>query len=313
MIFSRPSLLPLLCLPVLLCFWHWFRRGQPVVLPFDFAGQPRRAFLDGLVRVAGFLPAGLLTVAILLWCGPLTEGPPTYPTQVANIQLALDTSGSMRDPFGNRVLPDGTPFTRYDAAMEAISEFTTYREGDAFGFTIFTNKVIHWVPLTTDLSAIRLATPFVRPGKFPLQWWDGTKVGNALLECAKLLEQRHEGDRMIILLTDGESQDLQNGKAAEIGRELKAKNIVVYMISVRNEPPFEELRVVTQATGGETFESGDTATLRSVFRRIDQLQRAKLISAQTQWVEFFPPFALAGLILLGLQLVVSFGLRFTPW
>lgn len=313
MIFARPELLPLLCLPILLGCWQWWRRGRPVVLPFDFGGTRRGRWLDFLVCTAGLFPAGILAVAILLWARPLIEGPPNYPSQVANIQIALDTSGSMNDPLGGKIKKDGTQYTKYDAAMEAITEFTTHRKGDAFGFTIFTSTVMHWTPLTTDLSAIRLATPFVAPGTFPLKWWDGTKVGNALVECAKVLEERHAGDRMLIVLTDGESPDLQNGQAEVIARELKAKNIVVYMISIRNGAPPEELRSVAQITGGETFESGDLPALRSVFQRIDGLQRAKLVAAQTTWLEFFPPFALAGLVLLVLHQAAAFGLRFTPW
>lgn len=313
MIFSRPALLPLLCLPILFGCWQWWRGGRPVVLPFDFGELPRGRWLDVLVRMMGLLPAGILAVAILLWAGPLIEGPPTYPAQVANIQIALDTSSSMKEQLGDKVKKDGKPYSRYDAAMEAITEFTTYRKGDAFGFTIFTSGVMHWVPLTTDLSAIRLATPFVAPGTFPRDLWDGTKVGNALKECAKLLEERNAGDRMLILLTDGESPDLLNGQAELIARELKKKNIVVYIISVRNGPPPEELRAVPQITGGEVFESGDLPALRTVFQRIDSLQRAKLAAAQTTWLEFFSPFALVGLALLVLQQSAAFGLRFTPW
>ena len=313
MIFSRPELLPLLCLPVLFCFWQWRQRGQTVVLPFDGTQPRRRWVLDGCVRLAGCLPAGFLAAAILLWAGPLIEGPPSFPEQVTNIQIALDTSGSMNEPFGDRVKPDGKQFTRYDAAMEAIAEFTTYRQGDAFGFSIFTAKVIHWVPLTTDLSAIRLATPFVRPGLFPLRWWDGTQVGNALKSCAELLEQRHEGERMVILLTDGESSDLEGGLATQVGQLLKSKKILVYGISVRTEPPSEDLRTVCQITGGQLFESGDTVALRAVFRKIDQLQRAKLVSTQAQWLEHFRPFAVLGLVVLAAFSCAAFGLRFTPW
>ena len=50
----------------------------------------------------------------------------------------------MKSPFG-----DGT---RSDKAIEAIKEFTTYRKGDAFGLTIFGSDVLHWVPVTKDLS-----------------------------------------------------------------------------------------------------------------------------------------------------------------
>lgn len=313
MIFTRPELLPLLGLPILLGCWLWWRRGRPVVLPFDHGQLRRGTWLNLLVRAADLLPAALLAAVIFLWAGPLIEGPPNYPSQVANIQIALDTSGSMNDPLGDKIKKDGKAYTKYDAAMEAIDEFTTFRKGDAFGFTIFTAGVMHWVPLTTDLSAIRLATPFVRPGTFPLKWWDFTKVGNALRECAKVLEQRHDGDRMIIVLTDGESPDLKNGQAEIIAREMLKKNIVVYILSINNTPPAEELRNVAQITKGEVFQSGDMPAIRGVFKRIDSLQRAKLVAAQTTWLDFFQPFALAGLALLAIQQLTAFGLRFAPW
>src|SRR5689334_15001225 len=134
MIFTRPELLPLLGLPILLGCWQWWRRGRPVVLPFDHGGLRRGAWLHWLLRTADLLPAALLAVAIFVWAGPLIEGPPNYPAQVANIQIALDTSGSMNDPLGDKIKKDGKPYTKYDAAMEAIDEFTTHRQGDAFGF-----------------------------------------------------------------------------------------------------------------------------------------------------------------------------------
>jgi len=313
MIFSRPYLLPLLALPILYGCWQWWRRGRPIVLPFDFVDAGRGRLLDWTVRFAGLLPAAIAAAAVLLAAGPLIEGPPTYPQQVANIQIALDTSGSMNDALGDKVRKDGKPYAKYDAAMEAIEEFTTFRKGDAFGFTIFTSGVMHWVPLTTDLSAIRLATPFVRPGTFPQNMWDGTKVGNALRECAKVLAARSEGDRMLILMTDGESADLDNGQAAIIARELKKQNIVTYVISISNARPPETLRTVAEITGGEIFESGDLPALRAVFQRIDGLQRAKLVATQTTWLEYYQPFAAAGFVLMLLQAAASFGLRFTPW
>jgi Ca-activated chloride channel family protein len=313
MIFSQPELIPLLALPVLLGFWQWFARGQQVAMPIDHARPRRGGLLDRLIRLGSLLPAALLALAVLLAARPLIEGPPSYPAKVTNIQIVLDASGSMNEPFGTRTGEDGNPFTRFDAAMEAIDQFTQKRQGDAFGFSIFTAKVIHWVPLTTDLSAIRLATPFVRPGAFPLEWWDGTLVGNAILSCAELLEQRSEGDRMMIVLTDGETRDMEGGLATQIGQTLKSKNIVLYAISVRAEGASEDLRTACQITGGQLFEAGDGPGLESVFDRIDRLQRTRLASAQTRWLQYDRPFALVGLALLALQQVVALGLRYTPW
>src|SRR6185503_14700649 len=97
--------------------------------------------------------------------------------QMTNIQFCLDVSSSMTSPFGSG--------SRYDAAMDAISEFINQRKGDAFGLTIFGNEVLHWVPITKDVSAIKLATPFLRPEKMPY-YFGGTQIGKALEECQKL-------------------------------------------------------------------------------------------------------------------------------
>lgn len=312
-VFTWPQLIPFLAVPVLFGFWQWFARGQNVALPVDHTNQRRGWLLDRLIRLFSLLPAALLAAALLLMARPLVKGPPHYPTQVTNIQIVLDTSGSMNEAFGNRIRPDGNPFTRFDAAKEAIDQFTQNREGDAFGFSIFTAEVIHWVPLTTDLSAIRLSTPFVRPGAFPLKWWDGTRVGNAIRSCAELLEERSDGDRMMIVLTDGETRDMVGGLATEIGQTLKSKGIVMYGISVRSQGASEDFRTVCQITGGQLFESDDMPGLQSVFEQIDELQRTRLASAQTQWLQNDRPFAIAGLVLLALQQLAAFGLRYSPW
>jgi Ca-activated chloride channel family protein len=313
MIFTWPQLIPFLTLAVLLGFWQWFARGQQVVLPLDHLDARRGWLLDRSIRLLSLMPAGLLAIAMLLLAKPLIEGPPSYPTQVTNIQIALDTSGSMNAAFGGRTREDGNAFTRFDAAMDAINQFTQNREGDAFGLSIFTEKVIHWVPLTTDLSAIRLATPFVRPGAFPLEWWDRTLVGNAIVSCSELLKERSDGDRMLIVLTDGETSDLKGGKAAQIGQDLKSQKIIMYAISVRSEGASDDLQTACQITGGRLFESGDIPGLPAVFRQIDQLQRTKLAAAHTQWLEQDRPFALIGLALLAIYQVASLGFRYTPW
>jgi Ca-activated chloride channel family protein len=311
-VFTLPQLLPLLAIPVLLGFWQWFARGRPLLMPLDHANVKRGWSVDRLIRFLSLAPAGLLAVGFLLMAKPLVEGPPKYPAEVSNIQIVLDTSTSMNAGFGTRTRDTGKLFTRFDAAMEAIEQFTLSRKGDAFGLSIFTNKVIHWVPLTTDLSAIRLSTPFVRPGTIPKEWWDYTLIGNAITKCATLLEQRSEGDRMMIVITDGESQDMKGALASQIGNDLKRKNIILYAISVRSEGASKDLKTIAEISGGRLYESGDLQGLQSVFRQIDQLQQARQPTAQPQWLENDAPFAIAGLFLLGLQLLSMLWLRYTP-
>src|SRR3954454_13668358 len=108
------------------------------------------------------------------------------------------------------VAPSGDG-SRYDTAMNSVQEFLDYRKGDAFGLTFFGNNVLHWVPLTSDISAIKCAPPFMRPENVP-PWLASTEIGRALRACKKVLAQRQEGDRMIILVTDGDSYDLYGGE-----------------------------------------------------------------------------------------------------
>ncbi len=143
--------------------------------------------------------------------------------RLTNIEFCVDISGSMTAPFGSG--------SRYDGSMEAINEFLDYREGDAFGLTFFGNNVLHWVPLTSDVSAVKCAPPFMRPEVAP-PWFGGTEIGKALLACRKILADREEGDRMIVLVSDGMSFDLTGGTDEQIAAELREDNITVYAIHI---------------------------------------------------------------------------------
>jgi len=302
--FVHPQLLLLLALPIGLALWEWQRRGHPLVLPFDHARAPRGRWLRRTVDLANLIPAALLAVVILLLARPQRAAVPKNERLVTNIQFCLDVSGSMNATYG-----DGN---RADAAIRAIQDFTSYRTGDAFGLTIFGNEVLHWVPVTHDLSALRLAAPFLRPDKMPSYLW-GTQIGKALREVKKVLTARPEGDRMIILVSDGQSADLYGGEAEEIGNDLNQSGIVVYYIHVAEGQPQEETFTVAGLTGGQAFAAGDPMALKEVFRKIDSMQKARLKPASPEWVDDYRPLAAGGLGLLGLHLLTLFGLRYTPW
>lgn len=302
--FAHPGVLLLLAVPLGLALWEWQRRGHALVLPFDHVHPRSGAWLRRTVDAANLLPPALLAIALLLLARPQRATVPQNERLVTNIQFCMDVSGSMSSPYG-----DGT---RSDAAIHAIQEFTTFRKGDAFGLTIFGNEVLHWVPVTRDLSAIRLAAPFLRPDKMPQYLW-GTQIGKALREVRKVLTAKPEGDRMIILVSDGQSADLSGGQAEEIGNELSRDGIVVYYIHVAEGQPQEETFTVASLTGGQAFAAGDPTALREVFKRIDRMQQSKLKPASPEWVDDYRALSLVGLALLGLHLLTSLGLRYTPW
>jgi len=290
--------------PLLLIIWEWQRRGHPLVLPFDHAQPSRGRILQRVVTTANLVAPLLLAVAILLLAGPQRLARPEKARAITNILFALDVSGSMKSPFG-----DGT---RSDKAIQAIQEFTTFRKGDAFGLTIFGTDVLHWVPVTKDLSALRFSAPFLRPEKMPPYLW-GTQIGRALRACQKVLTAQPEGDRMVVLISDGESADLGGGAAEELGNALSADRITVYYIHVADGQPQNETFTIASLTGGQAFAAGDPAALREVFEHIDKMQPVRLQPGTPEFADFIWPIALAGLGLLGLHVVNSFGLRYTPW
>jgi Ca-activated chloride channel family protein len=304
MTFAHPWLLALLVLPVGLAVFLWKRAGRRVPLPFDHQPLPRARLLGAALRTAELLPVLLLALAIAILAGPRRFEQPRSEREMTNILFCLDVSGSMLAEFGNG--------TRYDAAMEAVNDFISFRRGDAFALSVFGSAVLNWVPLTTDVSAFRCAPPFLAPDKLP-GWFGGTSIGLALRQGEKTLLAGDSGDRMIVLFTDGMSYDLTNGQDVAIAQNLKRNNIKVYGIHVAEGGAPDEVGVIAAITGGEVFAAGDPGSLRAVFARIDEMEKAPLKRVTPDPVDFFQPFALAGLGLGGIYLITLFGLRHTPW
>lgn len=305
MSFHYPAFLWLLALPVVWGYWQWVRRGHPVVLPFDHGRQREGRRLRAVANVAESLPALLLAVAVLVLAGPRRPAPPENERILNNIIICLDVSGSMSVPFGGK--------TRFDAAMEAAREFCEYRKGDAFGLTIFGSDYLHWFPPTKELSAIRNALPFVRPSNLP-PWFGGTLIGHALGGCKQRLARAREGDRAIILITDGGSADFSGGRDRQIAEELADQKIRVFTVLIGSDLFMTDgVYTIAALTSGKVFRAGDAGALESVFREIDGMQKARFKQTTSDWVDFYQPLAYAGLAVGGLWTLTLLGLRFTPW
>ncbi len=322
MIFQHPQLLGLLALPVILAFWEWTRRGQPIALPFDHGQQGRGRILQFMVLCANCLPAALLTIAILFLAHPMTYTPPEVERKLNNVQFVLDTSGSMAENHGPQT--EGR-HRRFDSARTAIEQFLTYRQGDAFGLTIFSRSFIHWLPLTLDTQSIPLSKRFIEPNNpkldppsmgrhgLPDELWGNTFIGKALHGAAEMLALRPTGDRMIILITDGESSDILPPLDAAIIEHLRAENITVFSILLTNDTIQPPLINITRATGGEVFNAITEDALVSVFKRIDEMKKVVVLEKRPRVIDFYDPFIVPAISLLAVSVLALFGLRFTPW
>jgi len=322
MIFQHPQWLGLLALPVVLAFWEWTRRGQPIAMPFDHGRQGRGYVLRFLVQSANTLPTALLALAILFLAHPMIHTPPEVERQLNNVQFLLDTSGSMAEAHGSQ--SEGR-HRRFDSAMDAIVKFISHRKGDAFGLTIFSRHFIHWVPLTLDTEAIPLSKRLIEPDNpeldppgtprrgLPNELWGITNIGKALHGAADLLAARPVGDRMIILMTDGESNDIKPPLDGPIIEHLRAGGITVFTIMLSGDEISEPLVGITRASGGEVFNAVTPEALESVFRRIDEMKKVVVLEKRPRVVDHYEPFFLPAIAVLAVSVLVLFGLRFTPW
>ncbi len=311
MSFAYPLILVLLVIPVALIAWailiNWKLPflGNQVVLPFDEGVQSRGTRWGVAVSLAECLPALILAVVILLLAGPRQLSDPKTKRIMTNIEFCVDISGSMTASFGD----EGT---RYDGSMKAINDFLDYRQGDAFGLTFFGTNFLHWVPLTSDTSAVRCSPPFMRPESVP-SWFGGTMIRKALVACKNKLLEREEGDRMIILVSDGYSSDLSGGADETIAKTLRENNIAVYAIHIAESEIPDPIVNICSLTGGQAFAPDDPNTLKTIFEQIDKMAETRLEKTTAETMDDFAPASQHGIVLLGMSLLSLFGLRYTPW
>ena len=314
MSFGNWYILFALFIPASMLVWIWLRDRFPslglgsdrrIALPQDHGTAKSGRVADFFIRCFQSAAPLTLATAIILLAGPRHFDVPKEKRELTNIEFCLDLSGSMTVPFGGG--------SRYDAAMKALNGFVAEREGDAFGLTVFGDNAEHWIPLTTDPSAFECAVPFLNPRRLPPGYGGGTRIGLGLKKCQEVLVTREQGDRMIILISDGASFDLGGGQEEEIGRSLRDDKIVVYSIHIGNGQTPPEVSAITNNTNGESFSPQDAAALQGVFRRIDKMEVAELTRTYAEVLDWFYPFAVAGLSFIGLTLVSLVGLRYTPW
>ena len=230
MSFAYPWVLLGLIVPALLV-WAGHRararRGR-VRVPFDHSAPRQRRGIGTLIALAQGGAPLMLTVAVVVLAFPLWLSPPERHRKLTNIQLVLDVSGSMG--WGNP--------SRYSAARTAIHRFTHSRDGDAMGLIIFGNAHVRLIPITQDLEAIRLALQFADPKHQPGQM-RGTEIGAALRFAAKAMEadavdseSDEQGDRVVILVSDGDSGDIQDGRHFEVANALMDAGVTMFYLHI---------------------------------------------------------------------------------
>ncbi|QDV90662.1 von Willebrand factor type A domain protein [Phycisphaerae bacterium RAS2] len=338
-----------LALLVPVVWWAYLRRKGRAMVQFSDVSVLVQAGAARKARWRTALPAlRTLTVLMLVLsvARPQKADEQTrVQTEGIAIQLVVDRSGSMREPFGER---SGRRISRLEVVKDVVREFVegnkaglAGRRDDLVGLIVFARFPDTECPLTRDHQHVLRALDDVEPPTTRDE--DGTAIGDALLlavERIRNIERRFQKtddykvkSRVIVLLTDGEQNagKYEPEKAAEAAAALGVK---VYTIGalpdyVEQQSLFgptmrvpvqindEPLKKVAELTGGKYFRAKDAEALAQVYAAIDQLERSAIDETRyylmtelaynwLTWGVFqFPPPLFVALGLLALEVMLA--------
>ncbi len=310
--FAAPWALAL-ALP-LLAWVLWRRRRKPPALLYAraelLAGGPRRGrwTARALVALRVIALASLVLALARPRSGARTE---TLRGDGISIVIAMDISSSM-------LAEDFQPKNRLEVAKETAKEFVAARDADQVGIVAFAGEALTQVPLTLDYPVILAAVDNLQPGQLE----DGTAIGTALVTATNRLRDADGRSRVVILLTDGESNrgaiDPRTAAQAAAAMGIRVHTVGigsegvapvpvgrgVFGLRYENRPVrIDEalLEDIAKATGGRYQRARDAEALRRTYQQIDALERAPMREARLvrfqDWYAWPLGIALAALLL----------------
>jgi len=251
--------------------------------------------LDAIAGNAG--RPGLVRATALAWLAwfflcaaaarPQQLGEAVAPPQSGrNLMLAVDLSGSMSRPDMEL---GGDVVDRLTAAKAVLADFLDRRVGDRVGLLVFGQQAYALTPQTMDRDTVREQLGDSVVG---LAGQD-TAIGDAIGLAVKRLREQPQGQRVLILLTDGVNTAgvLDPLKAAELA---KSENVRIHTIAFGGsgagfslfglsvpmpggDDDIDEatLKKISSETGGQSFRARDTEQLAGIYAELDRIEPVK--------------------------------------
>jgi Ca-activated chloride channel family protein len=204
-----------------------------------------------------------------------------------------------------------------------VGKFIDQRPNDRIGMIAFAGAPYLVSPLTLDHAWLDRNLERVQLGTIQ----DGTAIGSALTAAVNRLRPSDAHTKIVVLLTDGVNNTgkVQPRLAAEAAAAMGVK---VYTIGVGSEgqAPMpvvdadghrhivmtdadvdeKTLQAIAADTGGEFFRATDTASLQSIYARIDALEKTtREVSHYERSDEKFAWALLPGLALLAAEMALA--------
>jgi Ca-activated chloride channel homolog len=306
--------------------WRWHDAWQRSALAAFVASHLRLKLTGSVSRFGRLMQRGLFLVSMLCLFAALAGPELGYHWELISrrgneVVFAIDTSRSM-------LTPDVTP-NRLTRAKLAIDDMARQLDGDGIGIVAFAGRAFAVCPLTLDYGAFHQSLDAIDVRTIPL---GGTNIPNAIAAARATFRRRASGDRILILVTDGENLEgdaLAAAKAAATQDGLKIYTVGIGTAAgeliplppdlgggfvkdetgapVKSHLDESGLKAIASATGGtyvrlegegETFD----AFLRTVFGAVSKhdliYRQQKVYTQRYQW-----PLTASLVMLLGSLLV----------
>ncbi len=237
-----------------------------------------------------------------------------------DIILALDVSTSM---LAEDFKSGGQRINRLEIVKQVTRDFINRRPNDRVGVVIFAGRPYILSPLTWDHDWIKSRIDELKIGEIE----DGTAIGTALTNAVKRLTESKAKSRVVILLTDG------NNNAGEIAPEIAAEaakglKVTVYTIGAGSQglvpypvvDPWGQkqyqmveinldeklLQKIAANTGGRYFRATDSQSLKTIFQRIDRMEKTEVEMAKySEYKDLYPHFLMLALGIFLLEAVLA--------
>ncbi len=241
-----------------------------------FRTADRPAVRDGLAVAAWCLL--VIAAARPVWQGEAIE----QAVNGRDLMLAVDLSGSM--DIADFVL-QGRKVDRLTATQAVAGEFIERRVGDRIGLILFGDQAYLQSPLTFDRKTVRTLLDEAVIGLAG----EKTAIGDAIGLAVKRLRDNPEGQRVLILLSDGantagsvaplQAADL----AAKVGLKIYTigigadEMVIRDLLGSRKVNPSQDLdeptmRGIADKTGGRYFRARDVRQLQEIYQLLDELE-----------------------------------------
>lgn len=326
MTFANPFAL-LLFIPLLgIAFYvYWQKNNRTPSIQFSNSavfstlGKSWKSYLFKLSKAFTWLAVSLAIIAL--------ARPQEASTKVkknvegVDIVIALDISDSM-------LIEDMLPQNRLESAKKTIEEFISKRSTDRIGLVVFSGESFTRVPLTTDYQMLFQSLKDITSTRKVKM---GTAIGVALANSVARLKDSTAKSRVVILLTDGESNSgtIAPETALEIAKGYKIRvytigigkdgqtRLPVYRVDgrgrkIKTYQPFYSkvnealLQTLAQDTGGKYYRATKTKGLQGVFTEIDSLEKTKIeLQQYTKYTEHFQAVLIWALWFYGLSFVLQ--------